>query len=203
MILLKKYWKQITIVILLIMVGVLLTLMFRRSPGLDTTGTAMFFKAKVDSLQKANLRSNQFYQKKSDSIDKIVKAKEQVNTILNLRIEDITNKYIALRNSEPDHDTVVSRDTLYAGRECIEKYRILEAQLVNMVYMTQDLNHKIAFKDQQIDTLQAQFSASLGINKQQEKELKKVQRKLKWTKIANYSGAIIGVGLLTLLILKK
>jgi hypothetical protein len=195
---LKKYWKQISIVILLIAIGVLLALLFRKSPN-----PVISFKPQIDSLQRENKRINKYYERKSDSIDKVVISKEKLNADLSKKIESITQKYIALRNASPDHDTIVRRDTLYKGMECIEKYKILEAKFITIESTVGDLKLKVIYKDEQVKIIQKQLESSLGINLEQDKALKKAQRKLKWAKAFNYIEGALVLGAITYMIVKK
>jgi hypothetical protein len=194
----KKYWKQLCIVLLSIIIGVLLVNMCQRQPVTDVN-----FQSRMDSLISKNKELVLMDKQKSDSIDVIVRKKEQTNERLAIDLKAITHKYAVLRNSSPDHDTIVKRDTLYAGLECIEKMPIIQAELTVANSIITDLKVKIVYKDETINILQKQFDSSIGINKDQQKELRKIQRKLKWSKVLNYGEAVIiagaGVAMLTLI----
>jgi len=182
-------WREIVIAALLILCGMLIAKMCQRSPV-----TAPNYQASIDSLKRANVQQAAAFKAKGDSIDKIVEKKDESAQRLQSRLDYISAKYLAMRNAEPDRDTVVRVVEVFDGKECIEKLPIIQAQLSLSQSVVVDLKHKIVLKDQQIVTIQDQFTRAVGIGQDQEKEIKKLKRKAKWNRFLIYGEAIVGIG---------
>ena len=184
-------WKKVVIVACIVLIGVLVAQLCTRPAVTETQD----YSKVIDSLQVANEQANKRFAKVSDSLDRLIKAKEKLYSDNTQRLRDITQKYIRLRNATPDKDTVVRTVTVYNGNECIEKMPVIQAQLSVANAIIVDLKNKMIVKEQQIDLLQGQVNRSLQVNADQQKDMKKLKRKLRWQKIAMIGEGVVVLGL--------
>ena len=62
---------------------------------------------------------------------------------------------------------------------------------------------KVVTREEEIKAIQSQFQSSIALNEQQNKDMKKLARKLKWHKFLGYAEAGVGgAAIIALLILK-
>lgn len=185
-----KYWKQIVIVVLLIVVGVLFAQMCKRSPQANFNP-----QVTIDSLKKENIALISRDREKSDSIDAVVTLKNSRIAEMEKSIQSISARYAKIKNQiPPDRDTVVNEIKFVEGEECLEKLPIIQAKVVTLESVVEDLKTKCAIKDSTNMTLQRQFDRSIQLNITQKQEAEKQAKKGKWQKRGMWAGLIIGIG---------
>jgi seryl-tRNA synthetase len=186
--LIKNHWKTGLIIILSFLIGVILV----RSCGSRQPVTDRH--ASIDSLKNENQVTQAKYTKLSDSIQGVILKKDEQTLELTKTLNSITTKYRILINREPSHDTVIQTNQVFIGNECLEKLPVIQGQLDICNSIVEDYKEGMNIKLRQINSLQGQFDRSMAISQSQEKDIKKLKRKLKWTKIGMVSGAVVIVG---------
>lgn len=183
----KRYWKTLLICLLCILIGILLTRVFTRKP-------ADIISVSIDSIKTEDLQVRKKYELIYDSLDRVLKQKDQVNTDLQGRISAISRKYEMLRNTAPNVDTIVKTHEVYIGLECLEKLPLIEAELFNTQSQVADLKFMVTKKDEQIKLTQGLIDKALILTESQQQELKKMKRKNKWLKIGIISETVVVFG---------
>jgi len=194
----RKYGKQAVICALLIFVGVMFANMCKRSPQTNDN-----FRASIDSLRRENVSLQSSYAAKTDSIDRVVKAKDEKNAELAKKLDYISEKYVRLRNAAPDKDTIVKTVTVYDGQECLEKLPIIKAQLDLAYSQIADLNNKVVMMDNQISDLQGQFDGAIAIAEERAAAEEKARRKLKRQKVLTYGIAGLSAAIIVGVLVSK
>jgi hypothetical protein len=184
--LLKKHWKTIVIGVLLILIGVILARSCSKHP--ETS-----HQVSIDSLQNASTVTQAIAERKSDSLRGIIVKQEKQALELTKSIQAITAKYKILINRTPDKDTVVTYREVYVGKECLEKLPIIQAQLDNCNAKVENYQQLVIVKTNQNIALQKDFNRALAISKDQEKDLKKLNKKNGWLKKVVAGVAIVGL----------
>ena len=185
----KLPWGYILAACLFIVIGILLTQMCKRTP--ETTPVA---KVTIDSLVKVNAFLIEENKAKSDSIDRVVKDREDRVAEKEKTIRLITEKYNRLRQQvPPGRDTVVKEIQFLNGEECLEKMPILQVQLCIKDSVIDDLKRKCIFKDTVNMALQRQFDRSILLNKSQQGQSEKDAKKVKRFKRLGIAGVIVVV----------
>ena len=182
--LLIKHWKTIVIGVLLNLIGVILANTCRRQPATSHT-------ISIDSLQNANVATQQRYNELSDSVNQVILEKDKTALELTKSLNSITAKYRILINREPSHDTVVQTHEVFIGNECIEKLPIIQAQLDNCESKVDNYKQLVMVKTTQNIALQSDFNRALSISRDQEKDLKKLNRKNKWLKVGMVGSSVL------------
>ena len=185
---LTENWKYIATAIIFILVGILFT-RYCTSPKVVTSN-----QVSLDSLQMQNDALNHRADRLSDSILVVVQEKNKVQAELSKQLNSVIAKYQLLRNSRPSVDTIVKTHTVYLGQEAIEKVPILEAQLKTCNSEVEDYKNLVIVKNNQNSSLQGQFEQCMAISQGQEKEPKKLKRKVRWLKIGLITETVVLLG---------
>lgn len=188
-------WQPITIGVCLIIIGLLLAQTCRHSEVNTGSGS-------MDSLRFANTITQDRYNHLSDSVEVIVKKKDDSLLNLTKTIKRIEYKYALLRQSRPSVDTVVKTHIVYQGMEAIEKLPLLENQVQVLQSEVVDLKGLVRIKTDQNLSLQGQFDRAVVISNQQSETIKKLDKKRKWNKIWAVTGSCVSLGLVVAVLLK-
>lgn len=180
--LLKKHWRSIAIAIVILLLGVLFGSLFRCGHSPD-----MSLQTSIDSLKQVNVSQQEGYRLIYDSIGKVIESKDNTNKALNSVLSDITAKYVRLRNSTPNVDTVVKVHEVFVGQECLEKLPVLECKVINLESEVTDMKNLVKTKTDNLIALQGQFDRAMAITDNQQDAIKKLERKRR----ANKAWAVI------------
>jgi hypothetical protein len=181
------HWKIIVICILLILIGVILA----KSCGHKTQTS---HQVSIDSLQQANTITQHRYDELSDSVNQVILEKDKTALELTKSIQAITAKYELIRHRNPVHDTIVKDSIVFNGNEALEKIPVMETQLLNCENKVENYKQLVMVKTNQNIALQKDFNRALSISKDQEKNIKKLNRKTKWLKIGLVSETVLILG---------
>lgn len=188
----KQNWKILVAVAASLLIGYLLSQWTRPAPSDDAS-----YRRSADSLKLAHAATLDGFKQKFDSMDKVIKKKNQViveldkrNAVLNKELDFISDKYVQIRNSTPNVDTTVKTHDLLRGQECCEKLEVMERKVANsdqqvamLKSVISDMNNKLAEKENEICEIKMQFDESMKITSGVLKENDKLKGKLKGAKV--------------------
>ena len=191
----RANWKTGAIIILSVLITVILLRSCSHQPVTDS-------HASIDSLVNINQVTQHRYNELSDSVNQIILEKDKVALDLTKSLQAITAKYELIRHNRPNVDTIVKTHVVYQGSEAIEKIPILEASLDNCQSEIEDYRELVKVKTDQNNALQGQFNQAIVITSQQEKAIKKANRKAKWLKVGIVAETVVVFGGLIYLLAK-
>jgi hypothetical protein len=186
----QSHWKTGLIIIL----SVLITVILLRSCG-HGTQMSTGHHVSIDSLEQANTVTQAIAERKSNSLQGIIAKQDKDALKLINTIEELRRNHKKEIDSIPyDKDTCTNARQYVKGQQCLEEIPIIEAQLLNCENKVDNYKQLVMVKTTQNIALQTDFNRALSISRDQENDLKKTKRKVKWLKVGLVAETVVVFG---------